>query len=183
MIKEEILKVLLLRELSGLAGVNKSTTPYHHLGNGMVQRFNQTILKKILGTLEEHQKQDWVSYVATRLTTDGYLGLNSSQESDCSSREHFASKLINAWTLSTRQHLKKQIQVPQGISSIMRVKSEKQPSMYGVRMLIRKVGLKVKGRWDKHSYIVIEIPNKGISVYRVQRISGASTVKTQQRDL
>ena len=65
----------------------------------------------------------------------------------------------------------------------MRVKSEKQPSMYGVRMLIRKVGLKAKGRWDKHFYIVIEIPKKGKPVYRVQRESGDSTVKTQQREL
>ena len=71
----------------------------------MVQRFNQTLLK-ILGTLEEHQKQGWMSYVASRLATDGYLRLNSSQESDCSSSEHFASKLKNAWTLPTRQHLK-----------------------------------------------------------------------------
>ena len=29
----------------------------------MVKRFNQTLLK-ILGTLEDHQKQDWKSYVA-----------------------------------------------------------------------------------------------------------------------
>ena len=33
MTKDEFLKVLLLRELSSLAGVNKSTTQYHHLGN------------------------------------------------------------------------------------------------------------------------------------------------------
>ena len=54
----------LIRELCSLAGVHKSrTTPYHPMGNGMVERFNQTLLK-MLGTLEDHQKQDWKSYVA-----------------------------------------------------------------------------------------------------------------------
>ena len=54
----------LIKELCSLAGVHKSrTTPYHPMGNGMVERFNQTLLK-MLGTLEDHQKQDWKSYVA-----------------------------------------------------------------------------------------------------------------------
>ena len=54
----------LIKELSSLAGVHKSrTTPYHPMGNGMVERFNLTLLK-MLGTLEDHQKQDWKSYVA-----------------------------------------------------------------------------------------------------------------------
>ena len=68
----------------------------------------------MLGTLEDHQKQDWKSYVAPlvhaynatrhdstgfspfflmfgrhpRLAIDAYLGLNSSQDSECTSREH-----------------------------------------------------------------------------------------------
>ena len=46
----------LIKELCSLAGVHKSrTTPYHPMGNGMVERFNQTLLK-MLGTLEDHQK-------------------------------------------------------------------------------------------------------------------------------
>ena len=54
----------LIKELCSLACVHKSwTTPYHPMGNGMVERFNQTLLK-MLGTLEDHQKQDWKSYVA-----------------------------------------------------------------------------------------------------------------------
>ena len=46
-------------------GVHKSrTTPYHPMGNGMVERFNQTLFKE-LGILEGHQKQDWKSYVSS----------------------------------------------------------------------------------------------------------------------
>ena len=54
----------IIQELCSLAGVKKSrTTPYHPMGNGMVQRFNQTLLN-MLGTQEDHQKEDWKSFIA-----------------------------------------------------------------------------------------------------------------------
>ena len=95
-----------IKELCNLAGVDKSrTTPYHPMRNGMVERFNQTLLN-MLGTLEDDQKEDWKSYVAPlahlynatrhdstgyspfflmfgrhpRLAVDAYLGLNSPEE-------------------------------------------------------------------------------------------------------
>ena len=53
-----------IKELCSLAGVEKSrTTPYHPTGNGMVERFNQTLFN-MLGTLQNHKKDDWKSYVA-----------------------------------------------------------------------------------------------------------------------
>ena len=53
-----------IKELCSIAGVQKSrTTPYHPMGNGMVERFNQTLLN-MLGILQDDQKQDWKSYVA-----------------------------------------------------------------------------------------------------------------------
>ena len=109
----------LIKELCSLAGVVKSrTTPYHPMGNGMVERFNQTLLN-MLGTLEDHQKQDWKSYVAPlvhaynvtrhdstgfspfflmfvrhpRLAIDAHLGLQSSNESNVGSKETYSSKL------------------------------------------------------------------------------------------
>ncbi|MCG8077552.1 MAG: DDE-type integrase/transposase/recombinase, partial [Candidatus Thiodiazotropha taylori] len=55
----------LIKELCDLAGVEKSrTTPYHAMGNGQCERFNQTLLK-MLGTLEEYQKSDWKAHVPT----------------------------------------------------------------------------------------------------------------------
>ena len=54
-----------IKELCSLAGVDKSrTTIYHPMGNDMVESFNQTLLN-MLGTLEDHQKEDWKSYVAS----------------------------------------------------------------------------------------------------------------------
>ena len=47
-----------IKELCNIAGVQKSrTTPYHPMGNGLVDRFNQTLLN-MLGTLQDSQKQD-----------------------------------------------------------------------------------------------------------------------------
>ena len=98
-----------IKELCNLAGVEKCrTTPYHPMGKGMVERFNQTLLN-MLGTLEDRQKVDWKSYVAPlvhsynatrhdstgytpyflmfgrhlRLAVDAYLGINTSEDPVC----------------------------------------------------------------------------------------------------
>ena len=108
-----------IKELCSLAGVEKSrTTPYHPMGNGMVERFNQTLLN-MLGTLENHKKEDWKSYVAPlvhsynaskhpstgyspyflmfgrhpRLAIDAYLGIPSAEESTVVSQDNYATKL------------------------------------------------------------------------------------------
>ena len=55
----------LIQELCKIAGVAKSrTTQYHAMGNGQIERFNQTLLQMI-GTLEEYQKSDKKAHVPT----------------------------------------------------------------------------------------------------------------------
>ena len=45
-----------IKELCSIANIDKSrTTPYHPMGNGMPEKFNQTLLS-MLGTLEDDQK-------------------------------------------------------------------------------------------------------------------------------
>ena len=55
----------LIHELCVVAGIDKSnTTPYHPMGNGQVERFNQTLLN-MLGTLSDSQKDNWRGHIAT----------------------------------------------------------------------------------------------------------------------
>ena len=52
-----------IKELCSIANIDKSrTTPYHPMGNGKPERFNQTLLN-MLGTLEDDQKSDRKTYV------------------------------------------------------------------------------------------------------------------------
>ena len=52
-----------IEELCKITGIERSTTtPYHPMGNGITERFNQTILN-LLGTLEPKKKKDWKSHV------------------------------------------------------------------------------------------------------------------------
>ena len=103
-----------ISELCAIAGVEKSrTTPYHPMGNGQFERFNQTLLK-MLGTMEEYQKSDWKAHVPTsvhaynatfhkttgyspfflmfgrhpRLATDAFLGLSPDAMSSANLTEH-----------------------------------------------------------------------------------------------
>nr|KAG5686712.1 hypothetical protein BaRGS_020238 [Batillaria attramentaria] len=53
-----------IKELSNIAGIEKSrTSAYHPMGNGMTERFNRTLLG-MLGTLEADKKTQWHKYVA-----------------------------------------------------------------------------------------------------------------------
>ena len=54
-----------IKELFQLTWMMKSrTTSYHPMGNGMCERFNRTLLN-MLGSLEQHQKQNWKGYVSS----------------------------------------------------------------------------------------------------------------------
>ena len=56
-----------IKELCSIANIDKwRATPYHPMGNGMPERFNQTLLN-MLGTLEDNQKSDWKTYVPSLL--------------------------------------------------------------------------------------------------------------------
>ncbi|MCG8044577.1 MAG: RNase H-like domain-containing protein [Candidatus Thiodiazotropha endolucinida] len=202
-----------ISELCSLAGIEKSrTTPYHPMGNGMVERFNQTLLN-MLGTLESHQKDDWKSYVAPlvhsynatrhdstgyspfflmfgrhpRLAIDAYLGLKSPEEHKVRSKEHYATKL------------KKRLQFAYKVASNEARKSaDKNKRHYdlkvreatldvGDRVLVRQVGFrgrhKIADRWEKTPYVVVKIPNKNVPVYKVQKESGDHVVKTLHRNM
>ena len=53
----------IISKLCKMTGIERSvTTPYHPMGNGVTERFNQT-LSNLLGTLDPKEKPDWKSHV------------------------------------------------------------------------------------------------------------------------
>ena len=201
-----------IRELCKLAGTEKSrTTPYHPMGNGSAERFNQTLLK-MLGTLENHQKSDWKSYVAPlvqaynatrsdatgysphflmfgwhpRLSVDVYLGTAPMPEGVSAGPQSYGSKLKARMQLAydiAAKHARKQ--------------SDKNKTAYdrkiresvletGDRVLVRKVGIqgkqKLADKWEEEPYVVCSQPDPSIPVYRVRSERSAKT-RTLHRNM
>ena len=202
-----------IRELCSLAGVEKSrTTPYHPMGNGMVERFNQTLLN-MLGTLENHKKEDWKSYVAPlvhsynatkhpstgyspyflmfgrhpRLAVDAYLGIPSPEESTVVSQDHYATKLKKRLQFAYKVASKEAQKAGERNKAYYDVKVREATLDIGDRVLIRQVAFKgrhkISDKWMKDPYIVIGVPIAGIPVFQVQKESDTSVVKTLHRNL
>ena len=186
-----------IRKLCEIAGVKKSrTTPYHPMGNGMVERYNKTLLN-MLRTLSDNQKSEWKSHVSTMthaynaaehsstgnapfylmfgrhpwLAIDAFLGL----ETDSSALRHHQDY---------SDELQHRLEYAYNIASEEARKAAKKHKKYydqkvrhvqlipGDRVLIRKVGLKGKQKladiWDKEPYILKCQPVANIPVYEVQ---------------
>ena len=201
-----------ISELCKISGISKSrTTPYHPMGNGMVERFNQTLIK-MLGCLQDHEKSDWKSYISPlvhaynatkhestgfsphylmfgwhpRLAVDAYFGMNS--ETDVvKSRESYAQKLKKrlqyAYRVAQRESEKKAKKHKQYYDA--KVRDSKLE--IGDRVLVRNVNVRGKNKlgdkWEKDPYRVLEIPIADLPVYKVQRENGKGPVKTLHRNL
>ena len=110
-----------IMQLSKISGIKKTrTTPYHSMGNGQVERFNQT--------LENSKKNDWKSYVPPqvhaynvtrhdtrgvspfflmfgrqpRLAIDAFLGIKPNSETGTSQTE-YAKKLKSRLDLAYKR--------------------------------------------------------------------------------
>ena len=175
----------LIKQLCSLAGTEKSrTTPYHPMGNGQCQRFNQTLLK-MLGTLEEYQKSDWKAHVPTLvhaynatfhdstgyspyllmfkrhpwLAIDAFLGLTPDDLS-ASSQTEYVRKLRERlhFAYKKAQEAAKQSAAQHKRYDDLKVRSSS--SLHpGDRVLVRNVGLrgkqKLADKWKQHPYIVV----------------------------
>lgn len=202
-----------IRELCSLAGVEKSrTTPYHPMGNGMVERFNQTLLN-MLGTLENHKKDDWKSYVAPlvhsynatkhpstgysphflmfgrhpRLAVDAYLGISKPEECDIVSQDHYATKLKKRLQFAYKVASKEAEKSSQRHKANYDLKVREATLDVGDRVLIRQVAFrgrhKISDKWAKDPYVIIDIPISGIPVFTVQKESDSSVTKTLHRNM
>ena len=188
------------------------TTPYHPMGNGMVERFNQTLLK-MLGTLENHKKEDWKSYVAPlvhsynatkhpstgyspyslmfgrnpRLAIDAYLGISLPNESAIVSQDHYATKLKKRLQFAYKVASKEAQKAADRNKANYDLKVREATLDVGDRVLIRQVAFKgrhkISDKWDKDPYVVTDIPIAGIPVFKVQKESDSAVVKTLHRNL
>jgi len=188
----------LISELCHLGGINQSrTTPYHAMGNGMVERFNQTLLK-MLGTLEEDKKSNWKDFVgpmvhaynATLHDSTGYspyflmFGRHPRLAIDALLGLHFDdinARYANEYTRKLRQRLTTSYQKAKEIASKtaeinkrkydLKVRAAK--LVPGDLVLVRNVTLrgkqKIADRWENEPYIVVCQPNVDIPVYDVKK--------------
>ncbi|PJE77797.1 hypothetical protein CI610_03272 [invertebrate metagenome] len=202
-----------IKELCKLAGVKKTrTTPYHPMGNGSVERFNQTLIK-MLSTLEDDKKSDWKSYVAPlvqaynatkndstgfsphylmfgwhpRLSVDAFLGLEPSDQGKGADHQTYITKLRGemeyAYQVATDEARKSAARNKNRYD--MKIRDSKLES--GDRVLVRKVGFKGKhklaDRWEKNPYVVLSIPDSELPVYRVKLETDKGPVRTLHRNM
>ena len=204
----------LIKELCDIAGVEKSrTTPYHPMGNGQCERFNQTLLK-MLGTLEEYQKSDWKAHVPTlvhaynatfhdttgyspfflmfgrhpRLAIDAFLGLSPDTLSAANQTE-YVRKLRERldFAYKTAQEAAKRSTAQHKRYYDLKVRSS--GALYpGDRVLVKNVGLrgkqKLADRWERQPYTIVSQPNPDIPVYIVRlENSRSKKIRTLHRNL
>ena len=193
----------LIKELCKIAMVEKSrTTPYHPMGNGQVERFNQTLLK-MLGTLEDHQKNDWKAHVHTlvhaynatfhdsigyspyflmfgrhpRLAVDAFLGLNSDPLSSKPQAE-YVRKLRDRLSFAYKkaQEVSKKAAAKHKLNYDLRARSS--VLRPGDRVLVKNAGVrgkcKLADRLEKDPYIV--------PVYMVKREGRRSKTRFLHRN-
>ena len=187
----------LIKELCDIAGVEKSrTTPYHAMGNGQVERFNQTLLQ-MLGTLEEYQKSDWKAHVPTlvhaynatmhdstgyspyflmfgrhpRLAIDAFLGLSPDPLS-AKHQTEYARKLRERLHFAYRTAQKATQKSAAKHKATYDLKARHSTLHEGDRVLVKNVGIrgkqKLADRWERTPYIIKCQPNPDIPVYEVQ---------------
>ena len=200
-----------IRHLCKLAGIHKTrTTPYHPMGNGQVERFNQTLLQ-MLGCLDPCKKHDWKTYVSPlvhaynatrhestgfcpfylmfgrhpRLAIDAFLGLETNCDSGRNKTE-YVHKLQSRLAFAYRK-----------AAEVAKHKGEHYKRYYdaavrenklevGDRVLVRAVGFqgkhKIADRWDEEPYKVVRQPIPDIPVFEVQKEDGTGRIKPLHRN-
>ena len=201
-----------IQELCKISGMKKSrTTPYHPMGNDMVEKFNSTLLR-MLRTLHEEQKSDWKSYIPSlvhaynatkhdstgfaphylmfgwhpRLAIDAYLGLDQLSDS-AKSRESYVQKMKKrlqyAYDVAQKESTKKGQKYKGHYDSKVRYSKLE----VGDRVLVRNVSVRGKNKlgdkWERNPYVVIEKPNLDLPVFKVQQEGNKGPIRTLHRNL
>ena len=188
------------KELCALMGIKKSrTTPYHPMGNGGCERFNQTLLK-MLGTLSNEKKVKWKDYVqslvhaynCTPHETTGFTPyelmfgrkpvlpidheLHTRDKEGHQTYTKFAGKLkehIEYCMNLAHKHVFQGCQV-QCYSYRPNTRAKGATLVEGDTVLVRKTAVKgrekLADKWLDSLHLVVEQPNKEVPVYKVKPI-------------
>ena len=201
----------LFKELHRLGGIEMSnTTPYHPMGNGLVERLNRS-LKQMLQSLPEPHKKKWkehlpslmFAYNSTTHSTTGYspfflmFGRESKLPIDCilpyepadiSNKTY--KKFVDSWKASMKTAFQ--------IAHSRMVKSgEYNKKLYDSKVKLVAVGVgdrvllknldrnenrKLKTYWERRIYeVVSKLPD--LPVYTIKPVSGKGREKTVHRNL
>jgi len=176
------------------------------MGNGMVERFNQTLLK-MLGTLDESKKSDWKSHVPTlvhaynathheatgyspyylmfgrhpRLAIDAFLGFPT-DSLNAHTQSEYVAKLQER--LRFAYDKARAIATTSGSNSKKRYDQHTRGAVlrHGDCLLVRNVSIrrkhKLADRWEPFPYVVVSQPIDDVPVFEVKR-EGAKYRKTR----
>lgn len=200
-----------IRHLCKAGGIKKSrTTPYHPMGNGQVERFNQTLLQ-MLGTLDNSKKSDWKSYVPSlvhaynatrhestgyspfylmfgrhpRLAVDAFLGIDPNQNNNSSQLE-YAKKLKGRLDYAYKAATEEAQRQAQRYKKYYDLKVHENKLEVGDRVLVEKLGVKGKhkiaDRWEEDPYIVLDQPIPDIPVFSLKREDGQGRLRKLHRN-
>jgi len=186
-----------IRELCQIAGVDKSrTTAYHPMGNGMVERFNRSLLA-MLGTLEPEKKTTWHKYVPAmvhaynctahdstgfspyylmfgrhpRLPVDMIFGLdrNDGSRSHTAYVDDLRQRLQEAYRRASEVAGRAQERQKAGYDKRSRGATLEPGDRVLVRILAFEGKHKLANKWEEDVYVVASQPNPDVPVYSLYR--------------
>ena len=200
-----------IKELCKMMGVHKThTTCYHAMGNGQVERFNQSLIN-LLSTLPDEKKSRWRDYIGPmvhaynctvndatgfspfylmfgrepRLPIDVEFGIESDddQRSYTEYVKKMQERLEHAYKLASDHISKHQAQGKRFYDKKARAATVR----VGDKVLVRKVRFegthKLVDKWEKDVHVVLSQPNKNIPVFDVQPENGVGKVRKLHRNL
>lgn len=199
----------LIKELCSLTGISKSrTTPYHAMGNGACERFNQTLLK-MLGTLSQDKKAKWKNYLpamvhaynctpheATGFTPyELMFGRKPTLPIDTEIGPPGEVASLSKFISSLHEHVKyaqesaRKRMSERAISAKERYDKRAVAAILrpGDTVLIRKTistgREKLADKWIDELHVIVCQPDPEVPVYRVRPVSAPGRVKTLHRNL
>jgi transposase InsO family protein len=200
-----------IRELCSMAGITKSrTTPYHPQGNGLTERFNQTLIG-MLGTLTPEKKTSWHRHIPAmthaynsipntttgqspfflmfgrhpRLPVDIVFGIERNP----------GSKNTTAYVADLKQRLQDAYKKASEATERAQGRQKQQYDQRvrgallepGDRVLVRRTAFdgkhKLADKWEHDVCVVDSQPNTNVPVFRVYRENDSSRVtRTRHRN-